>query len=63
MDQPWVDDELEYDSKLFVEYMKSKGREIEEVEIEDDELDGHESAYDLDAKLEEALGMPLLKRQ
>ncbi len=63
MDQPWVDDEPEYDSKLFVEYMRSKGREIEEVEIEDDELDEHESAYDLDAKLEEALGMPLLKRQ
>ncbi len=62
MDQPWEDDdEPEYDSKLFVEYMKSKGREIEEGEIEDDEIEEWEPASD--EMLEKALGMPRLKRQ
>lgn len=40
MDQPWEDDdEPENVNKLFVEYMRSKGREIEEGEIEDDEIE------------------------
>ena len=66
MDLPWEeDDEPENMGKLFVGYMKSKGREIEEGETEDvgfeeDKIVEHESATD--AMLEKALGMPLLKR-
>ncbi len=64
MEQPYEDDEEpENIGRLFIEYMAAKGREIEEHEIEDNELEEDEPEYDLDAKLEKALGMPLLKRQ
>jgi len=64
MDLPWEeDDEPENMNKLFIGYMKSKGREIEDGGFEDDELEEDESEYYSDAMLEEALGMPLLKRQ
>jgi len=67
MDLPWEeDDEPENMNKLFIGYMKSKGRKIEEGEIEDggseeDEIEEYEPATD--AMLEKALGLPLLKRQ
>lgn len=51
--KPWVDDEPEDVNKLFVEYMRSKGREIEDLGFEENEPE-----YDLDAMLEEVLGRP-----
>ncbi len=63
LEQPWEDDDdPENVNRLFVEYMKSKGREIEEGDIEDDELEADEPEYDINAMLEERLGRPPLRR-